>query len=101
MLENIWEKGERFLKKLQAVVDKHNVGAELTGVAPMFYITFKEEETGAHKGKRKDFYTQLIRRGIFFAPYHHSYISYRHTEEDLEAALKAIDECLAFVKEKY
>jgi len=101
VLENIWEKGERFLKKLRAVVDKHNVGAELTGVAPMFYITFKEDETGAHKGKRKDFYTQLIRRGIFFAPYHHSYISYRHTEEDLEAALKAIDESLGFIKEKY
>ena len=101
VLENIWEKGERFLKKLRAVVDKYNVGAELTGVAPMFYITFKEDETGAHKGKRKDFYTQLIRKGIFFAPYHHSYISYRHTEEDLEAALKAIDECLAFIKEKY
>jgi 3-aminobutanoyl-CoA transaminase len=101
VLEKIWEKGDRFLKKLQAVVDKHNVGAELTGVAPMFYITFKENETGAHKGKRKDFYTQLIRRGIFFAPYHHSYISYRHTEEDLEAALRAIDESLGFISEKY
>ncbi len=101
VLENIWEKGERFLKKLRAMVDEYNVGAELTGVAPMFYVTFKEDETGAHKGKRKDFYTQLIRRGIFFAPYHHSYISYRHTEEDLEAALKVIDESLAFIKGKY
>ena len=74
VLANIWEKGERFLPKLQAVIDKHNVGAELTGVAPMFYITFKDDETGSQKQKRKDFYTQLIRRKIFFAPYHHSYI---------------------------
>ncbi len=101
VLANIWEKGERLLKKLQAVIDKHDVGAELTGVAPMFYITFKDEESGAHKGKRKDFYTQLIRRKIFFAPYHHSYISFRHTEKDLELTLTAIDECLAFLKEKY
>jgi glutamate-1-semialdehyde aminotransferase len=101
VLDNIWEKGERFLKKIQAVIDKHNVGAELTGVAPMFYITFKKEKTGAHKGKRNDFYTQLIRRGIFFAPYHHSYISFRHSEEDLELTLKAIDKSLAYVKEKY
>jgi len=70
-------------------------------VAPMFYITFRGEETGAHKGKRKDFYTQLIRRGIFFAPYHHSYISFRHTEEDLALTLNALDESLAFVKQKY
>jgi 3-aminobutanoyl-CoA transaminase len=101
VLHNIWEKGEGFLKKIQAVIHKHDVGAELTGVAPMFYITFKKDETGAHKGKRTDFYTQLIRRGFFFSPYHHAYISFRHTEEDLELTLNAIDESLAFVKEKY
>ena len=101
VLDNIWEKGERFLKKLQAVIDEHDVGAELTGVAPMFYITFEEDETGAHKAKRRDFYTQLIRRGVFFAPYHHSYINFRHTDRDLELALNAIDESLAFIRGKY
>jgi 3-aminobutanoyl-CoA transaminase len=101
VLDNIWEKGERFMKKIQALIDKHDVGAELTGVAPMFCITFKKDETGAYKGKRTDFYTQLIRRGFFFSPYHHAYISFRHTEEDLELTLKAIDESLAFVKQKY
>lgn len=98
VLKNIWEKGERFLQRLQPVIDKHDVGAELTGVAPMFYITFKPDETGAHKRKRRDFYTQLIRRGFFFAPYHHAYISFRHTEEDLELTLKAIDESLACIR---
>jgi glutamate-1-semialdehyde aminotransferase len=101
VLANIWEKGERFIKKIQAVLDKHNVGAELTGVAPMFYITFEKDETGSYKGKRKDFYTQLIRKGFFFTPYHHAYICFRHTEEDLELTLNAIDESMAFVKEKY
>ncbi len=67
----------------------------------MFYITFKKDETGAYKGKRKDFYTQLIRKGFFFTPFHHSYISYRHTQEDLELALNAIDESLSFIKDKY
>ncbi|MCD4722707.1 MAG: aminotransferase class III-fold pyridoxal phosphate-dependent enzyme [Desulfobacula sp.] len=101
VLDNIWEKGERFMKNIQALIDKHDVGAELTGVAPMFYITFKKDETGAYKGKRKDFYTQLIRKGFFFTPFHHAYISYRHTEEDLDLTLTAIDETLAFVKDKY
>jgi 3-aminobutanoyl-CoA transaminase len=101
VLENIWEKGERFMAKIKALIEKHNVGAELTGVAPMFYVTFKKDETGAYKGKRTDFYTQLIRKGFFFSPHHHAYISYRHTEEDLELTLNAIDESLAFIKEKY
>lgn len=99
VLENIWEKGERFMQRISALIDKHDVGAELTGVPPMFYITFKKDDTGAYKGKRKDFYTQMIRRGFFFSPYHHAYISFRHTPEDLELTLEAIDRSFASIRE--
>jgi glutamate-1-semialdehyde aminotransferase len=101
VLAKIWEKGGRLMKKIQAIIDKYDVGAELTGVAPMFYITFKKDETDTHRARRDDFYTQLIRRGIFLHPHHHGYISYRHTEEDLEITAQAIDEAMAFVKDKY
>jgi glutamate-1-semialdehyde aminotransferase len=101
VLEDIWEKGEMFMKQIREVIDKYDVGARLTGIPPMFYITFDKDDTGAYKGKRKDFYTQLIRKGFFFTPFHHAYISYRHTKEDLALTLKAIDESLAYLKEKY
>jgi len=101
VLDNIWEKGGRFLKKIQDIIDKYDVGAELSGVAPMFFITFKKDETGTHKGKRTDFYTQLIRKGFFFTPHHHAYISYRHTEEDLDKTAQAIDESMAYLHDKY
>ncbi len=101
VLENIWTKGERFLKKVKNIIDEYEVGAELSGVAPMFFITFKREEADRHRAKRNDFYTQMIRRGFFFAPHHHGYICYRHTEEDLELTAKAIDEALAYISEKY
>ncbi|MDO9230171.1 MAG: aminotransferase class III-fold pyridoxal phosphate-dependent enzyme [Syntrophales bacterium] len=101
VLANIWEKGGRLMKKIRDIINKYDVGAELTGVAPMFYITFKKDETDTHRAKRDDFYTQLIRRGIFLHPHHHGYISYRHTEEDLDTTAKAIDEAMAYVKDKY
>lgn len=101
VLDDIWKKGEWFMTKIQALLDKYDLGARLTGIAPMFFITFDKEETGAYKGKRTDFYTQLIRKGFFFTPFHHAYICYRHTQEDLNLALAAIDESLAFVKDKY
>jgi len=101
VIENIWEKGERFVKKIQALIDKYDIGAELSGVAPMFFITFSDSDPAGLKGKRTDFYTQMIRKGFFFTPHHHAYISYRHTEEDLSQALKAIDESMAYVSEKY
>ena len=101
VLDNIWEKGTRLLVKLQAIIDRHDIGAELTGVAPMFFITFKKDDADTQKAKRDDFYTQLIRKGFFFTPHHHAYISYRHSENDLTLTADAIDESLAFVKRKY
>jgi glutamate-1-semialdehyde aminotransferase len=101
VLDKIWEKGGRFLEKIQTIINKYDVGAELSGVAPMFFITFKKDQANTHKVRRDEFYTQLIRRGIFFTPHHHGYICYRHTEEDLDIAAKAIDEALAYLNEKH
>jgi glutamate-1-semialdehyde aminotransferase len=101
VLENIWEKGERFMAGIQRAIDTHEVGARLTGIPPMFYITFDKDENGTYKAKRTDFYTRLIRKGFFFTPFHHAYISYRHTQADLDLALAAIDESLAFLKARY
>jgi len=101
VIGNLWEKGGRFLERLRGIISKYNVGAELSGVAPMYFITFKRDREGLFRQRRTDFYAQLIRRGVFLAPYHHGYICYRHTEEDLEEAARAIDEALAYVSEKY
>jgi glutamate-1-semialdehyde aminotransferase len=101
VLEKIWDKGDRFLKKVQDIINKYPVGAELSGVAPMFFITFKRDKAETHRARRDDFYTQLIRRGVFFTPHHHGYICYRHTEQDLDITAKAIDEALAYLNEKY
>jgi len=102
VIGHIWEKGGRFFKRIRSLIEKHaSAGAELTGVAPMFYITFAKDAADTHRARRDDFYTQLIRRGIFLHPHHHGYICYRHTEEDLERTLAAIDECLGYVAEKY
>ena len=102
VLDNIWEKGNRFIKKIQDVIDKYeNAGAELSGVAPMFFITFTKGDRETKRDRRTDFYTHLIRKGFFFTPHHHAYISYRHTEEDLDLTLQSIDESMAYVSEKH
>jgi len=102
VLDNIWDKGGRLLAKIQNIIDKYpNTGAELTGVAPMFLVTFTKGDPETLRDRRTDFYTQLIRRGFFFTPHHHAYISYRHTEEDLDLTVKAMDESMAYVSEKY
>jgi len=102
VIDKLWERGGRFLKKVKEVISKYDLNAELSGVAPMFFITFEDTEPEVRRRKRNEFYTQLIRRGFFFAPHHHAYICYRHTDEDLDMAVRAIDESLQYValKEK-
>ncbi|MEJ5375079.1 MAG: aminotransferase class III-fold pyridoxal phosphate-dependent enzyme [bacterium] len=101
ILEQIWARGEKFLGRIRELMGRYPVGAELSGVAPMFFITFERDSRGTHREKRNAFYTQLIRRGVFMAPHHHSYICYRHTEQDLEQAAQAIEEALDYVAQRF
>lgn len=101
VLDVIWKKGEYFNSRIQALIERYNIGAELSGVAPMMFITFKKDPRGVYKSKRVDFYTFLIRSGIFLQPYHHGYICYRHTQDDLDFTLQKIEEAFIWLKETY
>jgi len=100
VIEKIWEKGEMFLGELAKIKDKHNAPVTVSGIPPMPFITFDKVDED-YKERRREFYTQTIRRGLFVQPYHHWYICYRHTDEDLKYALKCIDEAMEYVMEKY
>ncbi|MDD2345422.1 MAG: aminotransferase class III-fold pyridoxal phosphate-dependent enzyme [Bacteroidales bacterium] len=101
ILGQIWEKGTYFNNKIAELIDKYNVGAHISGIPPMMFITFDKDEEKQYKNKRTDFYTQLIRRKVFLQPFHHGYICARHTQEDLDYTLKAIEESLLYIREKY
>jgi len=40
-------------------------------------------------------YTEMIRRGVFLAPYHHGYICWRHSDADIQTILGAAEEALS------
>ena len=96
----IWERGTRFLERLGAIVDASGVPVTKSGIPPMPFLTFDKAD-GHYKERRNEFYTQCIRRGLFVQPFHHWYIAYRHTAEDLERALAVVEEALAVVAGKY
>ena len=102
VIENIFDKGARFLEKIEALIEKYpSAGARLSGIPVMFFITFDKDENGDYKNKRKEFYTHLIRRGVFLQPYHHGYICYRHTEADLDQTVEVIEEALSDLTDRY
>lgn len=98
VLDVIAEKGRRFGAELEKTVAESGIPARFSGAPWMPFITFPKDDTGLYKTLRTEFYTQLIRRGVFLQPYHHGYICYRHTDEDLDYTLRSIRESFTELK---
>ncbi len=101
VIEKIWKKGAHFNEQVDNLLKKYPVGARISGIPPMMFITFDKDNDGTYKAKRNDFYTELIRRKVFLQPYHHGYICYRHTQKDLDYTISAIEESLIYLTKKY
>lgn len=98
VLDVIWERGTKFLKKLTKIVKKSGVDCTVSGIPPMPFITFNKDPEGKYKANRQKFYTEAIRRGLFIQPFHHWYICYRHSAKDLNKALAIVEESLTELK---
>ncbi|MCB5264980.1 MAG: aminotransferase class III-fold pyridoxal phosphate-dependent enzyme [Candidatus Cloacimonetes bacterium] len=94
VLDVITAKGNKFASDVQKVIDESTLPVEFSGAPWMPFITFLRDDNGLYKKMRVKFYTELIRRKVFLQPYHHGYICYRHTDEDLAYSAQAIKESL-------
>lgn len=98
VLDLVAAKGRKFGEEVEKVVAESGIPARFSGSPWMPFVTFPKDDTGLYKKLRAEFYTQLIRRGVFLQPYHHGYICYRHTDEDLAYTVQAIKDSLAELK---
>jgi len=101
VIDKIKERGTRFGNKVQKIISDSPIDCTLSGAPLMPFITFNKDSQNLYKKIRVDFYTELIRRGVFLQPYHHGYIAYRHTDKDLDYVANTIGETLDLLKQKY
>jgi len=94
VLEDIKAKGDEFTKDVKDHINDSGIPCKFTGGPWMPYITFDPDPNYLYRKLREEFYRQLIRRKVFLQPFHHGYIAYRHTREDLEYAAEMIYESL-------
>lgn len=99
VLDVVAEKGWKFAAEVEKAVQESGIPAAFSGAPWMPFITFPKDDTGLYKKLRTEFYTQLIRRKVFLQPFHHGYICYRHSENDLTYTVGAIEESLACLKQ--
>ncbi len=96
VLQNISEKGKYFENKLNKFIHEYENICEFSGSPWMPFINFKN---GIKKKLlRNEFYKNLINKKVFSHPYHHSYICFRHSYEDLDYVISAIEESLKDIK---
>ena len=98
VLGEIRRKGDMFGKLLEDIVKKSGFDTEFTGAPWMPFITFNKDKDGMYKKLRPAFYTELIRRKVFLQPFHHGYVAYRHSDEDLKYAANMIAESFEELK---
>ncbi len=98
ILDKIKVKGNMFGARLDEIAKNCGFDVEISGVPLMPFITFNKDSEGRYKKLRPAFYTELIRRGVFLQPYHHGYIAYRHSDEDIMHAADMIDESFREIK---
>ncbi|HDZ18807.1 MAG TPA: aminotransferase class III-fold pyridoxal phosphate-dependent enzyme [archaeon] len=98
VLDNINEKGIKFAHRIKESIEDIKIPATFSGEPWMPYITFQRDSNNLYKKLREEFYRQLIRRKVFLQPYHHGYICFRHSNEDLDYAANMIDESLKACK---
>ena len=98
VLASIRQKGDQFAKKVKETIEESGIPCVYSGEPWMPYITFPPDPDFLYKKLREEFYRQLIRRKVFLQPFHHGYICYRHTEEDLDYAVNMIEESLKETK---
>ena len=98
ILEGVRKKGAFFGKLIEDVLKDVEYDVEFSGAPLMPFITFNKDKEGLYKKLRPAFYTELIRRNVFLQPFHHGYVCYRHTDEDLKYAAAMIGEAFGELK---
>ena len=99
VVETVWKRGAVLIEGLRKAVANSGVAAQVSGIPPMSFITFDADAEGRYKKRRLSFFGEMIRRGVFLAPYHHGYVCWRHSDADIQTIIGAAEESLSVAKD--
>ncbi len=100
VVPHIWNLGRKLMKGLDEMVNDLGIEGKTVGYPPMpsFHFLVDDEET--NKKMVDIFLSECINKGVFYPKDHVWFISYSHTEEDIDQTLEISRRALKKVKEK-
>lgn len=96
VISHIWRQGERLRKGLFKIRDELKINLDITGNPPRSGLLFKDEMGKESLGLKSLFLQETVKRGVLFGG--PVYISYSHTDEDIQQTIEASYEALKMVK---
>ncbi|MBM3500670.1 MAG: aspartate aminotransferase family protein, partial [Armatimonadetes bacterium] len=90
----LWERGERLAEGLLGIMREASVEATMLGLGPMPLLRFGEgqEELSTR------FYSECVRRGVYFSPGHVWFLCLSHTDEVIDETLNVAAESIRAAK---
>jgi glutamate-1-semialdehyde 2,1-aminomutase len=94
--ESLWRLGERLQEGVREAIDEHDLGEWVccTGAAPWTIVSVREPAPdGATLPAKSLLQQEMLRRGVLFNG--SNFVSYAHTEADIDIAIAAYREAFA------
>lgn len=102
VIEKVNETAEEIVRGLKDVAEDSDANVEIGSIASMFCIYFGEKPRNYEdalkldKEKYMKFFWKMLEKGVFLPPsqYETCFVSYAHTDEDVEKTIEAFESCL-------
>ena len=89
--EHLWRLGQRLIDGLNEAARELSVPAEAYGepLPPMPFFRFQDPDPNVNGRLTTRFYEEMLERGFLLHPRHMWFLSYAHTDEDVERTIEA------------
>jgi len=95
--QHLWAQGEKLMRGLAESGRRHGVPFDCTGLAPMACPRFSYPEAELNTDVWSLFLQETARRGVLIRRGGLLFVTYSHSDDDIEQTLQAADEALAII----
>ena len=98
--EHVWQLGERLIAGLNEAARRHDVPALAFGepLPPMPFLKFTAEDAALRSRLGTRFFREMLARGQLLHPRHLWFVSYAHSQEDIECTLSVAESAFALCR---
>lgn len=97
--KHLWTQGQKLMEGFAEAGRRHGVPFECTGVAPMACPRFSYPEPSLNADAWSFFLQETAKRGVLIRRGGLLFVTYSHSDDDIEQTLEAVDEALGLLAE--